>query len=470
VLSRPDRLKFIKRFWQQRPEDRARNQWGTDGTRVILGRVYTCEEMVEAVIEEAVARAFGVLGADPADGFTANVVCPVGFDLKRRTALKNILCNRGAHEITLSNVIDEPLAAAILYGRIATRPPVNKDLLVFDAGAGTVDLALVRYKDVDGVRSVTVLAEQGRCSAGSDLDWALEDLIHQKIGSDTGVTDPNRIYAAYHHDPKAGRVIFEEECEQLKLDLSQTPSVRWSKENFLGRERVEFTVTQEEFLAVARPTVNEIDSVVQAVLNEARAFVQDFDGVDIALLVGGTSKVPFVRNCVERHCGGAVIEKPEGYLDELLATVRGVGFDKDFEDLILKRPPYTTELRLTFRNGSSQTVRIHQAFDKLYEFHQTFTEAVPFREVKRDFEAPISTAELKFISPAGRVVPANQDEFPKHCLEGVQRISVRLDIHANLRVAGRLVHMPYYAQVGLRPPRPFSPRDLNAPPVYPDDN
>ena len=467
VLSRPGRLKFVKRFWQQRPEDRGRNPWGADGSQVIGGKTYTCEQMVEAVIAEAITRAFSVAGVDPSDGFTANVVSPVVFDLKSRSALKNILCNRGTQSVTQANVIDEPLASAVLYGRVATRPPVNKDLLVFDAGTGTVDLAIVRYEDRGGRRTITVLAEQGRCRAGSDLDWALEKLILCKIAQSTGVERPELIYAAYDNDVAAGRVMFEEDCEQRKLELSQVDSIRWTKQRFLGCEHIEFIVTQDEFAQACRPITDEIEGAVKGVLQEARCFVQDFDGIDIAFLVGGTSKVPFIRRCVERHCGGAVFVKSEGYFDELLATVQGVGFIKDFEDLIIKRPPYTTELRVTLLNGSTQTVVIHQAFDKLYPFWQSFVVAVPYAEVKKEFESPIESVQVRFISPAGRILSPSYEEFPDHCLSGERRISVRLDVQANLRISGdrttRTLRMPYFAQVGLVAVRPFSVRDLNIP-------
>jgi actin-like ATPase involved in cell morphogenesis len=424
--------------------------------------------MVEAVIAEAITRAFSVSGLDPSDGFTANIVSPIVFDLTSRSALKNILCNRGAQSVTLANVIDEPLASAVLYGRVATRPPVNKDLLVFDAGAGTVDLAVVRYEDCEGTRKITVLAEQGRCRAGSDLDWALENLILNKITQSTGVERPELIYAAYGNgDVAAGRTTFEEECELRKLELSQVASIRWTKQRFLGYEHIEFTVTQDEFAQVARPIIEEIDGAVQAVLREAQCFVLDFNGIDIAMLVGGTSKVPFIRRCVERHCAGAEFVKSEGYFDELLATVQGVGFIKDFEDLIIKRPPYTTELRVTLVSGSTQTVVVHKAFDKLYPFWQSFVIAVPYAEVKKEFDSPIKSVQVRFISPAGRVLSPSYEEFPNGCLSGEWRISVRLDVQANLRISGdrttRTLRMPYFSQVGLVAKRPFNMRDLGIP-------
>ena len=113
---------------------------------------------------------------------------------------------------------------------------------------------------------ITVLAEQGRCRAGSDLDWALEKLIFSKIAQATGVERPELIYAAYDNDVAAGRVMFEEDCEQRKLELSQAESIRWTKERFLGWEHIEFTVTQGEFarLADRSPTRSRALSTVSS--------------------------------------------------------------------------------------------------------------------------------------------------------------------------------------------------------------
>jgi len=467
TLSRPERLRFVKRYWQDRPEDQASNPW-RGGEMTIAGKVFTCEMMAERVISEAIARAFAAIGPQGAEeGFTANIVCPVTFDLTRRHALARILSDQGARSVTLSNVIDEPMTAAVLYGQVATTPPVNKDLLVFDAGAGTTDAAIVRYHEEGGWKRITVLAEQGRCCAGSDLDQVIQTLIGQKIAGLTGISDLEQICSAYGPDKAVGRLILEDECEQVKIVLSNSASYRWEKRNFMGRPSLGFDITREEFRQAARKILLQIEAIIKGLLKEASCFVEDFDGVDIALPVGGTSKLPMVRDIVADVCGGPVVHRDDIYFDEMLATVRGVGFAKEFKDVVIKRPPYSIELRATLADGSVVSKPVHQAFDKIYDWRQTFQTALPCKEVFLDFDNPVDTLELFFISPSGQRQAA---ELPHDLFRGRTRLHLRLNVRASLSLDSHTIQMPYFTQVGLKPPRPFDPKKLNAPDVYPDDN
>jgi superfamily II DNA or RNA helicase len=99
----------------------------------------------------------------------------------------------------------------------------------------------------------------------------------------------------------------------------------------------------------------------KALLNEAKAFVEDFDGLDLAVLVGGTSKFPAIRDIVSRNCRDAIIIENQGFFDEFLATATGIGFDKDFQDLIIKRPPYTTEVRVVMQDMSTRTITVNNS-------------------------------------------------------------------------------------------------------------
>jgi len=468
TLSRPDRLKFVKRYWQARPEDEDNpdNPW-RKGKMTRGGKVFTCEQMAERVISEAIARAFGAAGGEAKEGFSANIVCPASFDLGCRHVLARILCDQGARSVTIGNVIDEPLAAAVLYGKVATTPPVNQDLLVFDAGAGTTDAAIVRYHEQGEWKRITVLAEQGICWAGSDLDLAVQDLVIRRIGALMEIDSREQIYSAYGMDSDVGKLNFEDECEQIKIALSTSPSYRWAKPNFMGRQLLTFDITREEFRQCARNVLSEMGALIKSLLREASSFVEDFDGIDLALLVGGTSKLPMVRDIVTTAYPRMVIHQDEVYFDEMTATVRGIGFTKDFGDLVIKRPPYTIQVRVTLDDGSVVPNTIHQAFDKAYDWWRTFQTANPYKEVTLDFERPVDTLELLFISPSGHRQAA--DLSPGQ-FRGDRKIIVRLNVRASLSLNSYTIQMPYFTQVGLKPPQTFDPKRLNAPDVYPDDN
>jgi hypothetical protein len=424
---------------------------------------------------EAITRGLSALGNRKVqtEGFTANIVCPVTFDRDRRHLLAKILTNRGAKLVTLGNVIDEPLAAAVLYGRVSAIPPVNKDLLVFDAGAGTVDLAIVRYEEERGQKTVTVLAEQGRCQAGGDLDRAMERLLLQKIAERTGVAERASIYGAYSGDLGAGRVAFEDDCEQLKIDLSKRPETVWVKNNFLKQPTLDIPITLTEFAIEAASVLDTINGAIQSLLAEAKAFVENFDGLDLAVLVGGTSKCPTIRDTVKRHCAQTMFVENRGFFDEFLATVTGVGFDKDFKDLIIKRPPYTTEIRVVMRDNSTRTITVSKAFEA-FDWRLSFVTSVPYFEASQRFESPIETVEVNFISTNGEILRASEDHLPPTAFRGNRQIRARLDIKGRLCIdsdgTSRTIQTPYFAQVGLNPPRPFDRRHLNLPDILPEEN
>lgn len=361
-LARPSRLRFVKRYWQQRPEDKLHPLW-PEGKRVISGRTYTCEQVVEAVIEEALSRAMERFGSsDRRDGFTANIVCPVDFDRDKRLALVQMLARQGASSVTLGNVIDEPLAAAVLYCRIEETPPVKRDLLVFDAGAGTVDVAIVRYEATKGGKRATVLAEAERCTAGADLDKVMQDVLLKKIKDLVPNAEVEEVLRAYNRDIEVGRIAFEDDCELMKIQLSRQPIAgSVPKNDFLGLNRVSFSITREEYCVAAREVLFALRDAADAAIKMAKTVIQDFEGIELAIFVGGTSRLPFVREAVSAAFPGARVLSND-YLDEMLATVRGAGFSKDFADLVVLRPPYATRIRVTLTSGSTHTLVLNEAY------------------------------------------------------------------------------------------------------------
>jgi len=464
---------FIKRYWQQRPEDQLEPLW-PNGERVISGRTFSCGEVIEAVLSEAITRALEHSSpSEREDGFTANIVCPVDFDHKKRFSLVQLLSAQGARSVTLGNVIDEPLAAAVLYCRIDENPPVKRDLLVFDAGAGTVDVAIVRYEESNGLKRATVLAEAGRCTAGVDLDRVMRQLLLAKIRDQVpGVTE-EQVFLAYNADRGAGQISFEDECEQMKISLGKDPTASSvSRSGFLGLPRGSFLVTREEFGAAAKTVLSSMGDAVSSALKMARTIIQDFNKVDLAILVGGTSRLPFVREIVTSRVPDARVLTHD-YLDEMLATVRGVGFSKDFADLVVLRPPYQTRLRVTLQSGVTDTLTLNEAFET-FPRHQFFGGTVPKIVKKQYYNSPIDTVAVSFVSPAGKHILVSPQDLDPISFRGCQHIEARLDIHALLTLSSdvnfRSVSAPYFSQVGLRAKEPFKIGKLNAPDVYPDDN
>lgn len=472
-LGRPDRILFIKRYWQQRAEDQASQPW-KDGQRTISGRAYKCSEIVEAVLAEAVARGLDCLTPQERKaGFTANIVCPVGFDREKRFALVNILSGQGAQTVTLGNVIDEPLAAAVLYCRVEEVPPVRRDLLVFDAGAGTVDVAIVRYEESDGVKRATVLAEAGRCTAGSDFDRVMQKLLLNKISGNTQPLNPEQLFRAYSTDIDVGRIAFEDECEQMKIALGRNQTATLTpRRRIPGIASESVQITREEYCIAAKEVLFGITDVVKSALKMARTVIEDFNGIEMVIMAGGTSRLSFVRESVASVVPGAEFLTHD-YLDEMLATVRGAGLSKDFADLIVLRPSYETKLRVTLMNGYTETLLLNEAYEA-FPVRQFFGGAVPKIIKKQHFSSPIDTVVAHFVNPGGANIQVSPDVLDPALFRGCNHIEARLDIHALLSLTSqgisKCVAAPYFTQVGLNPRKPYDIKKMSAPDYYPDDN
>jgi len=431
-------------------------------------------DAVSAILGEALTRVGRLV--DLSGGFTANVVVPVTSDIAQREALCHALLGLRAKEVTLSNVIDEPLCGAVLYGKAATRPPVNKDILVFDAGAGTTDVAVVRYHAEAGARRLTVLGEQGRCAGGADIDRGLYRMLIERIGEATGVHDESLITSAVAADTSLGRVLLEDECESLKTRLAEKLTASFTRRRFLGQDTVEIEITEVDLAHVAGPAVSQMKDAAESVLLEARQFVEDFDGIDIVLLVGGTSRLPLVRRMVQDLCPKSTVvdNRKEPYFNEMVATVSGVGFGKDFEDLILKRPPYTVTIEALLQSGRVERHTLYRAFDRLYEWYQTFTTAVPGREHRFIFGGRIETLSVSFTTPAGYSSSPTHSQLPPRLFRGCTSVEARLDVKGRLtlRAQGiaRSIKMPYFAQTGFLPLPEVDLSKMSLPPVYPAEN
>jgi len=171
---------------------------------------------------------------------------------------------------------------------------------------------------------------------------------------------------------------------------------------------------------------------------------------------------------VKKHCAGAPVISTS-VLDPMLATVRGVGFEKDFKDLVLKRPPYATELRIRLEDGTAQAVTVNEAFEP-FDWRLSYQTVNPARRIERVLESGIDECELLFISPNGEIVSPGEDILPRDAFRGQTSLNCSLDIRGRVIINGLGLQAPYFSQLGLRPPKPYSRSAMALPEVYPAEN
>lgn len=287
-----------------------------DEPAVAVGdRRYPPAELLAATLH-AVARA-----AVEAVGFLppAVLTCPATWEAPRRQVLSDALALAGwpsAAEHTMSGptppgtrLLREPVAAARYYTQVLRRPvPVGGTVAVFDFGAGTLDVAVLRNEGADpwGDSGFTVVAAGGAADLGGlDVDAALFARLGELVAS--------------AHPDRWATLTRPESTTQWRDRHQLWENVRGAKE-MLSRATVApvavpgveaaVPLTRDDLERVATPLLRRGVAVTREVLDTAGLHPQQLAGL---FLVGGATRTPLVARLLHAELGVAptVLEQPE---------------------------------------------------------------------------------------------------------------------------------------------------------------
>lgn len=254
-------------------------------------------EEVSAEVLRALKR-----GAEEALGesvVNAVITVPAYFDdAQRRSTLR-------AGELAGLNVLrllNEPTSAALVYDRVGVRAGGSADqpeiVLVYDLGGGTFDVSVL---DVVGdVREV--LATGGNTHlGGDDFDDLLVRFFLDELKREQAV-DPREDARAM---ARLRRV-----AEATKIALSSETVVR-VREEFLTTSggkavHLEVEISRRQFEALIQPLLASTIDLSRKVMNDARL---SLDRVDRVCLVGGSTRIPLVRQLLDETFPAEVHEE-----------------------------------------------------------------------------------------------------------------------------------------------------------------
>jgi molecular chaperone HscA len=209
------------------------------------------------------------------DVFGAVITVPAYFDDAQRQATKDAARLAGLNVLRL---INEPTAAAIAYGLEHGSEGLYA---VYDLGGGTFDISLLRLSQ--GVFEVVATAGD-TALGGDDIDHALADWALAQAG----------LVARSAQDKRSVLVAARRAKEALSAadrTVMQCP---------VGDRDLAVPVTRAQLDALAQPFVDRTLATVRKVLRDAKAKVEDVQGV---VMVGGSTRMPLVREAVGRHFG-----------------------------------------------------------------------------------------------------------------------------------------------------------------------
>ncbi|MDZ5255264.1 Hsp70 family protein [Clostridium sp. LIBA-8841] len=262
---------------------------GTDEIIRIQDKEYRPEEISALILKKLKEVAEYFLGEEVEE---AVITVPANFNDIQRKATKN------AGEIAgfkVERIINEPTAAAMAYG--VDNIDKNGNILVYDFGGGTFDVTILEM--FDGVLDVKV-SRGNNYLGGKDIDNKLIDYLVSEFEKSTGIK----------LDASDSRTLarLKEGVEEAKKTLSSSkmaeivlPYIGADKDN--NPINLEMVLTREEFENNVKEIIDSTEDIVNEALEDAK--IVD-DEIDIVLLVGGSSRIPYVRNMLEKRFKGKI--------------------------------------------------------------------------------------------------------------------------------------------------------------------
>ncbi len=250
------------------------------------GQDYTLPEISAFVLKRARQVAETALGA-PVE--RAVITVPAHFNELQRASTK--VAGR-VSGLEVLRILNEPTAAALAYGLGRTG---HERVAVYDFGGGTFDCTLL---DLNG-SVFEVLATAGDPFLGGD---DLDDLIAERMAETCA--------KAHGYDPRADVQQLQRlkaSAEEVKVALSASDTHTVVLEAFGGAQRnFTFTMTRADLDAMAMPLVDRCFKVTQDALALAGLTPTSLDKV---ILVGGSTRMPLVRQRVKSFFGRAPLDR-----------------------------------------------------------------------------------------------------------------------------------------------------------------
>lgn len=271
---------------------------GTDAlVKIQVGdKFYSPIELSSYILKELKKRAEHILKAPISK---AVITVPAYFNDAQRQATRDAGRLAG---LDVLRIINEPTAASLAYG-IGAKHKEEKTIAVYDLGGGTFDISILTISN--GI--FEVLSTNGDTYLGGD---DMDNAIVKYWQEQTGITDTEL------RDFKSLAQQFRVKAEQAKVHLTDNDTY----EGAIDGQTV--TLTREKFNALIQPL---IDRTITACRNSLRDAGMKAEQIDAVVMVGGSTRVPLVKESVRNFFGREVFDSINP--DEVVALGAAVQAD-----------------------------------------------------------------------------------------------------------------------------------------------
>lgn len=300
---------------------------GSDAEVRMGGKTYKPEEIASFIVKYLIGYAKEYLGKSIEN---AVISVPAYFsDEQRRATVK-------AGElagIKVERIINEPTAAALDYG--IDHMEEEQTILIYDLGGGTLDVTVLEM--FDGVLEVKSSSGDNKLG-GKDFDSALMDYIIDRFNkaNEVDVSSDSR-----------SMMRLKSAVEKCKIKLSTEHEDKIQLPFFFNKDGtdlvLEETITRELFEELIKEKIESSKKPILEALKYANIKENEVDNI---LLVGGSTRIPYVKKFVNDTLG----QEPKTLVDPDLAVTKGAAIqagiisgelDSEKDIMITDVCPYT---------------------------------------------------------------------------------------------------------------------------------
>ena len=283
LISSPDRtMAEVKRLM------------GSDTMISLDDEKYLPHELSSLILKELKKYAEDYLGEEVVE---AVITVPANFNNSQRKVTKMAGEMAG---LKVERIINEPTAAAMAYG--LNNYDKEEKILVYDLGGGTFDVSILEM--FEGILDVKSSRGNDRLG-GKDFDSRIEKYIEKEFEK----TYNQNLYKGLDVKNKLSIKLRVKEAainakKELSTQLSTTINIPFitiidNKPVSIGME-----LTRDKFNQLNKDLVTSTTEKIDEALKAAKLKEKDIDRV---LLIGGSSRIPAVKELVEKKFKGKII-------------------------------------------------------------------------------------------------------------------------------------------------------------------
>ncbi len=222
----------------------------------------------------------------------AVITVPAYFNDAQRQATKDAGLLAG---LNVLQILNEPTAAAIAYSH-QIKDDVRKNILVYDLGGGTFDVAVVVIDkgDID-VRAVGGDTHLG----GEDFDQRMQQYFYNKYKM-------NFLRVSDKHAVKKALTRLKIKCEQKKWILSEVSSATINIFQLLPGWNFKEVIKQSNFENLCMDLFKKTITIVDETLKSAKMSKNEIDEI---VLIGGSTKIPRIQSLLKDYFDGKPLNK-----------------------------------------------------------------------------------------------------------------------------------------------------------------